>query len=62
MTACSQCGGESGTINEAAICSPGGEPITAWLHPQCESAFLATIASLEAEVARVKARMRAVQR
>jgi hypothetical protein len=30
----------NGTVQEAWICDPGGQPIKAWLHRECEAAFL----------------------
>ena len=37
---CNQCGESNGTVQEAWICDPGGQPIQAWLHRDCEAAFL----------------------
>ena len=37
---CDQCGKSNGTLQEAWICDPGGQPLQAWLHRECESAFL----------------------
>ena len=37
---CNQCGKSNGTVQEAWICDPGGQPIQAWLHRDCEAAFL----------------------
>ena len=37
---CDQCGMSNGTVQEAWICDPGGQPIKAWLHRECEAAFL----------------------
>jgi hypothetical protein len=37
---CNQCGKSNGTVQEAWICDPGGQPIQAWLHRECEAAFL----------------------
>ena len=35
-----QCGKSAGTVQQAWICDPGGQPITARLHRECEAAFL----------------------
>ena len=37
---CDQCGKSTGTVQQAWICDPGGQPITARLHRECEDAFL----------------------
>ena len=37
---CNQCGKSNGTVQEAWICDLGGQPIQAWLHRDCEAAFL----------------------
>ena len=37
---CDQCGKSTGTVQQAWICDPGGQPITARLHRECEAAFL----------------------
>jgi hypothetical protein len=37
---CDQCGKSTGTAQQAWICDPGGQPITARLHRECEAAFL----------------------
>ena len=36
---CDQCGKSTGTVQQAWICHPGGQPITARLHRECEAAF-----------------------
>jgi hypothetical protein len=37
---CDQCGKSAGTVQETWTCDPGGGPIMAWLHRECEAAFL----------------------
>jgi hypothetical protein len=37
---CDQCGKSNGTVQEAWICDPGGQPVKAWLHRECEAVFL----------------------
>jgi hypothetical protein len=37
---CDQCGKSTGTVQQAWICDPGGQPVTARLHRECEAAFL----------------------
>jgi hypothetical protein len=37
---CDQCGKSTGIVQEAWICDPGEQPIMAWLHRECEAAFL----------------------
>ena len=37
---CDQCGKSAGTVQQAWICDPGGQPITARLHRECEAAFM----------------------
>ena len=41
---CAQCGKSNGTVQETWICDPGGAPIKAWLHRECEAAFLQQLA------------------
>jgi hypothetical protein len=45
---CTQCGSAAGTVNQASICDPGEEPITVWLHRECEAAFLRQLDSTSA--------------
>ena len=35
---CDQCGKSTGTVQQAWICDPGGQPITARMHRECEAA------------------------
>ena len=39
-TRCSQRGKSDGVVQQAWICDPGEQPIVAWLHRECEAAFL----------------------
>jgi hypothetical protein len=48
---CTQCGKATGTINQTFTCEPGGEPIEAWLHRECEAAFLQYLDEQKAQIA-----------
>ena len=53
--ACQRCGKSIGTVQEAWICDPGEQPIMAWLHRECEAAFLQQLDDSKAAAQRRKA-------
>jgi hypothetical protein len=53
---CDQCSKSTGNVQQTWTCYPGGDPVEAWLHRECEPAFLQRL-DLRAAAQRRKAVM-----